>query len=771
MNLYTSSVTEIGSLRNVGPATAKRIVDLRHKVFAQEHQPLSPEVLGALPGVRLNAQEWQALLEDGIISLQMPEAPPVRAPDYDSDTDTKQQTRDESQKVTVAQMENFGKNLWTKINKEMKNYIKEMSQNITGDITDLKMSIDACTNDLDKRLTENVNEGRERSAEYKSQLKETQEALNYVVGRLPPAYSDTGKSGNGSYVLPTFRSLETEDKMPFTLDFTGDRNKWLSEDESLIRKLSKPIPSDGIYVKRDPDRIQTGSQSSQQKNEDNEEKAPKHRVKNKKIRERGRSRERTRARHRTSPKRRESSSRERAVTRRKYSPPPYYSDSSDDESSSTEDSDRSLSPMRPKMEVFRGDSKGPTWLSFITKFHRTAKRRGWSKRKRLERLFDCLAETALEYATKSKGRHSYKDLKKELGLRFDLREAPVAARQNLYLMKQSDDESLEAYLQRVLTAAMHGLKTSDNGTVQLLATEAFLRGCRHKEAAALVFNEAPQNIQEACQKIKTVLANRKAIFGTKVSFQEKAFTLQEENRVSGIEKKVDSLTEMITRYSQSPYRDNRDRSRYSSPPYRDTRDSGQFSPRQQSPSYDRGGPPRNFGGGRFGDGDYRGRSPTRTYRDRPQQGQYNQYSRYRSPSPQRREQYQYGPSNPSYGGQYAAPQQGPFNRERSPQSYRPQSSGGQYSGISQQGQFNSDRSQQQYRPQSPGGQYNMPQQGQFSNRPPNQNYSQYRQRSVDLPDQAVNLTTDRTPSQILSPDHTANQDLNFQGLVVPATNH
>ena len=214
---------------------------------------------------------------------------------------------------------------------------------------------------------------------------------------------------------------------------------------------------------------------------------------------------------------------------------------------------------------------------------------------------------------------------------------------------------------------------------------------------------------------------------------------------------------MVTRSSHSPYRANRDRSRYSSPPYRDSRDSRQFSPRQQSPSYDRGWPPRNSGGGRFGDRDYRGRSPTRTYRDRPQQGQYNQYNRYRSPSPQRREQYQYGPSNQSNGGQFVLPQRGPFNRERSPQPYRPQCSGGQYSGIAQQGQFNSDRSQQQYRPQSPGGQYNIPQQGQFSNRPPNPNYSnnQYRQRSVDLPDQAVNLTTDRTPGQILSPDPTA----------------
>ena len=181
----------------------------------------------------------------------------------------------------------------------------------------------------------------------------------------------------------------------------------------------------------------------------------------------------------------------------------------------------------------------------------------------MDRLFDCLAETALEYASKSKGRHSYKELKKELGLRFDLREPPTAARQNLYLMKQSEDESLEAYLQRVLTAAMHGLKTSDNSTMQLLATEAFLRGCKHKEAAALVSNEAPQTIQEACQKIKTVLANRKAIFGSKVSFQENAFSIQEETRVSDIEKKLDTLTDMVTRSSRSLYRDNTDRPRYS----------------------------------------------------------------------------------------------------------------------------------------------------------------------------------------------------------------
>ena len=109
--------------------------------------------------------------------------------------------------------------------------------------------------------------------------------------------------------------------------------------------------------------------------------------------------------------------------------------------------------------------------------------------------------------------------------------------------------------------------------------------------------------------MKTVLAYRNAIIGTKVTFQEKAFTLQKEKRVSDIERKVDSLTDIFRR--SSPYRDNRIRPRYSPPPYRDSWNSGQFSPRQTSPSYDRGWPPRDSGGGNFGDAEYRGRSPIR----------------------------------------------------------------------------------------------------------------------------------------------------------------
>ena len=777
MNLYTSSLTEIGSLRHVGPATAKRIIELRQKVFANEQPPLSPESLGALPGSRLDQRDWQTLLDDGTITLQIPEQIPDEGPEPDTEAAVKQMMRDEAKTVTVGQMENYGQTIIETMNNQMKTHLKEWSMLISNDIKDLKNRFDDHIGGLTNKLHNTITEARDTQSEFKHQLKETQETVNYLVARLPPAYSESGGPGNGQnddFMLPSLRSLQTEDKMPFRLDFTGDRSNWLTKDEAIIRQLTEPHPSDGIYIKKDPDGAQTaGSQSSKQKDDGTQQ--PKNRT-----RERGRSKERTRTRRRRSPQahktRRDSSSRERTRARGGSSPPPFDSDSSSGDDSSDEGSDRSLSPLPPKMEVFSGDSKGPTWLSFITKFHRIARRRRWSKRKRLDRLFDCLAETALEFAVKSRGRHSYKELKKELGLRFDLREPPVAARQSLHVMKQSDDESLETYLQRVLTVAMNGYKTCDNNTIQQLATEQFLRGCKHKEAAALVINEAPQTVQEACRKVKTVLANHKAIFGNKVSFKENAFTAQEENRVSQIEKQLNSVTDYVfRRSSQSPFRNTGDRQGYSPPPFRDSWDPRQTNPRQRSPSYDRGWPPRDSGRNRFGDGEYRGRSPTRSFRNGPpQQGPY---TRYRSPSPQRREPVPYYPFSQSYGGQYD--QQSSYRPPNSggqyTQSYRPPNSGGQYTPSDRPpnsgGQYITSRGQhtQSYRPPNSGGQYIQP--GLPQSFPPNRSLGgqmdpsrdQFRQRSVS------NETPDQNDQ--LSPEQTVIQDLNSKGLVVPATNY
>ena len=140
-------------------------------------------------------------------------------------------------------------------------------------------------------------------------------------------------------------------------------------------------------------------------------------------------------------------------------------------------------------------------------------------------------------------------------------------------------------MQKILTITMDGYKNASAGLNQQMVTESFLRGCKHKDAATLVMNVSPSTSHEACKRVKTIIANKKAIGGGNVSFQERVFTLEEENRVTGIEKKVDDLTKIIQR---SP---SLCRSPSMSPPRYQSAPQGQSWPRQRSPDYYRGGSP------------------------------------------------------------------------------------------------------------------------------------------------------------------------------------
>ena len=130
-------------------------------------------------------------------------------------------------------------------------------------------------------------------------------------------------------------------------------------------------------------------------------------------------------------------------------------------------------------------------------------------------------------------------LRAELARRFDLRDTPVAARQKLHTIRQKEDEWLEVFLQWVLSVCLDGFPKTDAITLQHVATEAFLRGTKHRDEAIV---ESPTNIQQACKRLKTVIANKQAISGQKVSFKERIFTAQEDDRVSRIKQRLDSLS-------------------------------------------------------------------------------------------------------------------------------------------------------------------------------------------------------------------------------------
>ena len=241
------------------------------------------------------------------------------------------------------------------------------------------------------------------------------------------------------------------------------------------------------------------------------------------------------------------------------------------------DSDRSLSPLPSKLQIFSGDPTKGRWSNFIMQFERIAIWHGWSEAKKLDRLLSCLTEKALEFAFKCKMNNSFLELKYQLKLRFDLSDEPVAARQKLNTLKQEPDETLEGFMQQVLNVATDGYGDLETTVLQQMAIEAFLRWCRNKESASLVLISTPKTIQEACQRLKTIVANKKALEGPSLFSGETLFCSRGE-RVSDLERKVSEMTYMVrTILPHHGYRSGGDRNYYSE------RHSSYRSPQRSSP--------------------------------------------------------------------------------------------------------------------------------------------------------------------------------------------
>lgn len=66
----------------------------------------------------------------------------------------------------------------------------------------------------------------------------------------------------------------------------------------------------------------------------------------------------------------------------------------------------------PKMVTFTGKSN---WETFIFQFERTAKRCDWRPNKKAEKVLDCLAEQALDYAQHMGALEDFDHLKEALG--------------------------------------------------------------------------------------------------------------------------------------------------------------------------------------------------------------------------------------------------------------------------------------------------------------------------------------------------------------------
>ena len=84
-------------------------------------------------------------------------------------------------------------------------------------------------------------------------------------------------------------------------------------------------------------------------------------------------------------------------------------------------------------------------------------------------------------------------------------------------MRQQENETLEEFSQRIYFMALDGFEKGIPEVVDQKTTEAFLRGCRDKEAGRSVLEKDPSSITQAVKMVKTCIANQRAIFGVRTS--------------------------------------------------------------------------------------------------------------------------------------------------------------------------------------------------------------------------------------------------------------
>lgn len=173
---------------------------------------------------------------------------------------------------------------------------------------------------------------------------------------------------------------------------------------------------------------------------------------------------------------------------------------------------RRHSPAVPKMDVFNGNVA--EWKSFYLQFYNIAEINRWSEETKLEKLMACLRGKAIEFVFNKPAeiRQSYPNLVRSLKNRYDLTDPPVTLRKQLFNIRQSDDEHLEDFADRTYNLTVDSFPEATDVTIQSMAVEFFLKGCKDKNASIISMDKDPSSIYQALQQVKAAMHNQKALF-------------------------------------------------------------------------------------------------------------------------------------------------------------------------------------------------------------------------------------------------------------------
>ncbi|CAG2231769.1 unnamed protein product [Mytilus edulis] len=183
-------------------------------------------------------------------------------------------------------------------------------------------------------------------------------------------------------------------------------------------------------------------------------------------------------------------------------------------------------PLTPKMSTFDGKAD---WRPYFAQFCHIAKRCKWSEQQKLDNLIVCLRDKALKFYSSRpvEIKDNFQVLCKKMNDRFGRKDLPHILRRQLQEAKQGSDESLEEFADKVQELATDGYPESPDYFIQIVAVDAFLKGCAEKQAALVAMDKNPSSLNEATQYMKSAITNQRLIMGSRKTTDIKRVTFED----------------------------------------------------------------------------------------------------------------------------------------------------------------------------------------------------------------------------------------------------
>ena len=175
---------------------------------------------------------------------------------------------------------------------------------------------------------------------------------------------------------------------------------------------------------------------------------------------------------------------------------------------------RTGGPPAPKLSTYDGKTD---WRPYFIQFSHIADKYKWTPQERLDRLLQSLRDKALKFfSIKNKsGKGNYEQVCNKMNERFGRKDLPHIIRRQLQDLKQEQDELLEEYAERAQEMSTDGYPDTPEEFVEIIAIDAFLKGCTDKKAALTAMDKNPATLDQALQFVKSANANQRVILGPK----------------------------------------------------------------------------------------------------------------------------------------------------------------------------------------------------------------------------------------------------------------